>query len=41
MTEIKKEEQGLFDQGVIGPNSSPFGSSILIMMAHAITKDVA
>jgi hypothetical protein len=31
MTDIKKEEQGLLDQGVIGPNSSPFGSPIMIL----------
>ena len=31
ITEIKKEEQGLLDQGVIGPKSSPFGSSIMML----------
>jgi hypothetical protein len=31
MTEIKKEEQGLLDHGVIGPNSSPFGSLIMML----------
>jgi hypothetical protein len=31
MTEIKKEEQGLLDQGFIGPNSSPFGSPITML----------
>jgi hypothetical protein len=31
MTEIKKEAQGLLDQGVIGPNSSPFGSPIMMV----------
>jgi hypothetical protein len=31
MIEIKKEEQGLLDQGVIGKNSCPFGSSIMML----------
>jgi hypothetical protein len=31
MTKIKKQAQGLLDQGVIGPNSSPFGSSIVMV----------
>jgi hypothetical protein len=31
MTKIKKHAQGLLDQGVIGPNSSPFGSSIVMV----------
>jgi hypothetical protein len=31
MTEIKKQVQGLLDQGVIRPNSSPCGSSIVMV----------
>jgi hypothetical protein len=31
MTEIKKQVQGLLDQGVIGPSSSPCGSSIVMV----------
>jgi hypothetical protein len=31
MTEIKKQVQGLFDQGVIRPSSSPCGSSIVMV----------
>jgi hypothetical protein len=30
MTEIKKQAQGLLDQGVIRPNSSPFCSPIMM-----------
>jgi hypothetical protein len=35
MTEIKKKVQGLLDQGVIRPSSSPCGSSIMMVQ----TKD--
>jgi hypothetical protein len=31
MTEIKKQEQGLLDKGVIGPSSSPCGSPIVMV----------
>jgi hypothetical protein len=31
MTEIKKKVQGLLDQGVIRPNSSPYGSAIVMV----------
>jgi hypothetical protein len=31
MTEIKKQVQGLLDQGVIKPNSSPCSSSIVMV----------
>ena len=31
MTEIKKQVQGLLDQGVIRPNSSPCGSLIMMV----------
>jgi hypothetical protein len=37
MTEIKKQVQGLLDQGVIKPSSSPYGSRIMMVqrnMAH-------
>jgi hypothetical protein len=32
MTEIKKQEHGLLDQGVIGPSSSPRGSKLLKLL---------
>jgi hypothetical protein len=31
MTKIKKQVQGLLDQGVIRPNSSPYGSLIMMV----------
>jgi hypothetical protein len=31
MIEIKKKVQGLLDQGVISPSSSPFGSPIVMV----------
>ena len=31
MIEIKKQVQGLLDQGVIRPNSSPYGSLIVMV----------
>jgi hypothetical protein len=31
MTEIKKQVQGLLDQGVIRPSSSPYGSPIVMV----------
>jgi hypothetical protein len=31
MPEIKKQVQGLLDQGVIRPNSYPYGSSIMMV----------
>jgi hypothetical protein len=37
MTEIKKQAQGLLDQGIIKPSSSPCGSSIVMVPKKDVT----